>query len=303
MAIMCIDIGGTTIKAGLVEMTGAILEKTQVKTPKDSYEKLLSTLRALVEWGKQFSEVEGIAISQPCSTDPLKGTCLSEGALIYILGKNPAKDLGDAFMLPYAAENDGNCAALAEVWKGSAQELQDVVSVVCGTGVGGAIVKNRKIHHGSKLFAGEIGMCITSFDEVTQKPQTWSEYGSTLALVKDYEQKSHISSGSIDGKQVLDLADQGDDVAKACVKRFYARFAIGLHNIQHIYDPECILSGGGISSRPNLLHDIEAALDALYEPFDLVMSRPAVGICKFQADANLIGAAYHWMSIHGEKSL
>lgn len=300
MAVVGIDIGGTMIKAGVVDLKGKIHQKMQTKTPYDSYEGLLETLSQIVKWGEAYSRerfdvpIAGIALSMPCATDPITGESLSEGALGYILGKNPAKDLGAIFAVPYSAENDGNCAALAEVWLGSAQAFKDVVCVVSGTGIGGAVVKNRQIHHGSKLFAGEIGMCVTGFDQETGRPLTWSKEGSTIALVRCYAQRAGLPEDAVDGKSVFEKADQGDVTARTCVESFYKHFAVGLHNIQHVFDPERILIGGGISGRPELLDEINRALDAFYEDFDLLYSRPIVGRCTFEADANLIGAVYHW---------
>jgi predicted NBD/HSP70 family sugar kinase len=296
MAYIAIDIGGTAIKAGIVSSSGELSDRTAVKTPKQSYEELMSVLCDLVRWGMDHASIEGIALSQPCATNPSSAEAISEGALIYIKNTNPARDLGRRFLLPYSAENDGNCAALAEVWLGSAKDYNNIVSVVSGTGIGGAIVKDRNIHHGDKLFAGEFGMCITGFDAKTHKPICWSENGSTQALVLNYASESGQDPSKLNGRAVFEYAELGDEVAQRCIDRFFEVFVLGIHNIQHIYDPECILVGGGISERSDFLTCLSVAMDKFYSQFDLVMSIPVVKTCAFGADANLIGAVYHHLS-------
>ena len=301
MAYIAVDIGGTWIKVGLIEKTGKILNRLNKKTPSDSYESLLVTLDEIIEWGKSTLEeggqkLEGLAISQPCATEPTSGKALSGGALLYIDGENPAKDIGLKYDLPYSAENDGNCAALAEVWLGAAKDAQDMALVVCGTGIGGAVVIGRKVIHGKNYCAGEFGMCITGVDEENGNLVSWSLSGSTLALVKDYAKRIGEDPERWDGKRIFELADQNDRLAKACVNRFYDNFVIGLHTVQHVYDPQIILIGGGISSRKSIVAEIEAAMDRLYESFTEVLSRPTVAVCQFQAEANLIGALYHHLN-------
>lgn len=297
MAYIAIDIGGTQTKVGLVTAEGEILSRHLQKTPKGQYEALKETLIEVINWGLQEAArlgktVKGLAFSLPCATDHLTAQSLSEGALIYIKHENPAKDMGELFNLPYSAENDGNCAALAEVWLGGAKEVSNMALVVCGTGIGGAVVIDRKIQHGKRNCAGEFGMIITGFDEAGQIV-SWSLNGSTFALVKDYATRKGVAVEAVDGKMVFDLADGGDPLATQCVNRFYDHFVIGLHSLQHVYDPELILIGGGISSRKRLIEDLEAAMDRLYADYTEVLTRPEIQVCHFEADANLIGAVYH----------
>lgn len=293
MAFIAMDIGGSAIKASVITAEGEILKRMSVATPLESYKALLETLTALVNWGKGFEAIEGIALSQPCATDAHTGTALSEGALIYIKGENPAKDLGAHFGLPYSAENDGNCAALAELWIGSANDIGDMAFIVCGTGIGGALVKDRRIHSGSKNFAGEFGMMFIGYENTLNRPVMWSEIGSTQALVKQYSLKSHQDFEALNGKIVFERAESGDAVARSCIRAFYQSFARGIHNIQHVFDPEVVLIGGGISTRPELLDEINAELKSLYSQFELAASFPVLRRSSFLADGNMIGAVYH----------
>ena len=295
MKYLAIDIGGTAIKAGIVTSEGDVCEKMSTPTPMTDFEDLVSALSGIVIWAKSKAEIAGIALSQPCVTDADTAQALSEGALIYIKDTNPAQRLGELYQLPYSAENDGNCAALAEVWKGSAKAASSMALVVCGTGVGGAVVIDKKIISGKRKFAGEFGMFIMGEGE-NGEPLIWSAVGSTLALVNAYKEKSSDDSEGLSGKAIFDKAEAGDRLAIHCIDQFYKTFAHGLHNIQHVYDPELILIGGAISERPEFIPRIETEFDRLYSLMGGLMSRPSIGVCTGGADANLIGAVYHLLT-------
>lgn len=298
MNYVAMDIGGSSIKAGVINSAGDVLHKTSRPTPMTCFEDLIQTLSELVEWGKGFCEISGIGLSQPCRTDSWTGEAQSEGALIYIKGTNPAKTIGEKYGLPYAAENDGNCAGLAEVWIGNARGSKNVAVVVCGTGIGGAVLIDGEVVSGKRNFAGEFGMFVTGIDSEGM-PVNWSAMGSTYALVRSYAKISGRSVDELDGKRVFQFADSGDKAAENCIDLFFKTFAIGLHNIQHALDPEMILVGGAISSRHDFVSRIDSELDAFYSKQTGFMSRPNISTCACGPDANLIGAVYHLIQNHG----
>ena len=302
MAYIAIDIGGSLIKAGILTSEGVFIDRMTRETPKEDYNSLLEVLVTLVEWAKASAEIQGIALSQPCVTDEQTALALSEGALVYIKGQNPAMDLGKRFSLPYSGENDGNCAALAEVWLGSAKDVSDMAFVVCGTGIGGALVKDRRVHSGNRKFAGEFGMMILETDRETNQPVMWSEIGSTHALVRQYAKQMGVSEDSVNGRIVFERAQAGDAVAAACIREFYRAFALGLHNLQHVYDPQVILIGGGISTREEIVDEINCELVKLQESFTLSTCMPLVRTTTFLADGNLIGAVYHHIASNSSTS-
>lgn len=301
MNYLAIDIGGTDVKVAIINAEGIVQNRMRCPTPRTSYEDLMTCLDECVQWGLGVSTLAGIALSQPCVTDAQSGEAISEGALIYIKNQNPAKDLENRYGIPTAAENDGNCAALAELWIGGAKDLNHIALIVSGTGIGGAVVINREIISGHKLFSGEFGMIITEHS-AEGRPMTWSECGSTQALVKQYAALMDVEESSLNGKIVFDRADAGDLLAKQCVDQYFKRFAIGIHNIQHVYDPELILIGGAVSARVDFLHQLHEKMTKLYSQMDGLMSQPDIAICACGADANLIGAVYHLIRQKGDKS-
>jgi predicted NBD/HSP70 family sugar kinase len=295
MNYVAMDIGGSAIKAGIISSKGQVLKKTSIPTPMGCLDDLIHVLSGIIEWAMRETKIHGIALSQPCATDAATGQALSEGSLIYIKDTNPSKVLGEKYGLPYAAANDGNCAALAEVWIGNARDVGNVALVVCGTGIGGSVLIDQKIVSGKSNFAGEFGMFVTGFDE-DQNPIIWSANGSTKALVDDYAKRAGVDPKALDGKTVFNLSDSGDYVAKSCVADFFKIFAYGVHNIQHSFDPDRILVGGAISVRPDFVARIDDALDVLYTHLRGLMSRPSLSVCACGSDANMIGAVYHLLS-------
>lgn len=295
MNYVAMDIGGSSIKAGVINSEGLVLNKTILPTPMGSFEDLIDVLSEIVDWAMEMTTIDGIALSQPCATDATTGQALSEGSLIYIKDTNPSKVLGEKYALPSAAANDGNCAALAEVWIGNAKDENNVALVVCGTGIGGSVLIDQKIVGGKNNFAGEFGMFVTGFDE-DLNPIIWSANGSTKALVDDYEKRSGEHPKSLDGKAVFARADAGDEIARACVSDFFKIYAYGVHNIQHSFDPDLILVGGAISARPDFVERIDEALDVLYTQLKGLMSRPSLSVCACGSDANMIGAVYHLLN-------
>lgn len=294
---LAIDVGGSAIKVGILDEQGAILCKESFKTPRDTYENLLGMLMRAFQWGKSQKDLQGIALSLPFVLDSVTGKVISEGPFPFISTEDIMTDLESITGLPVSAENDGNCAALAEIWIGSAKDVQNMALIVSGTGIGGAVIQNREVWHGKNHFSGEFGMTLLGWDS-NGIPYSWSEVGSTHGLVKAYARMKNIDANAITGKLIFSEMDAGDKDAKFCVDQFVRYFAQGIHNIQHTFDPELVLIGGGISEREDLIDRIDDTLNVLYKKFSVKASRPTVGKCTFGADANMIGALYHHLRSH-----
>lgn len=297
---LAIDVGGSAIKVGILDEQGVIISKESFKTPRDTYENLMEKLAFAIKWGTNLQEIRGIAMSLPFVLDSVTGKVISEGPFPFILDKNIMTDLESVSGLPVTVENDGNCAALAEIWIGSAKDAQNIALIVSGTGIGGAVIQNRKVWHGKQYFCGEFGMTILGWNP-DGTPYTWSEVGSTFGLVKAYAKKKNLAVSEINGKVIFSKMDEGDEDARKCVDQFIRYFAQGVHNIQHTYDPELILIGGGISERQDLISRINDALATLYDGFGVKVSVPHVKKCTYGADANLIGALYHHLNVKNKK--
>lgn len=287
------DIGGTVIKYGLMEETGEIIKKFNFSAQEiTSLEMFVAKIKEI--YLNYQGKVEGIAFSSPGVIDAKAGIIKIIVAHPYLQGVCLTEEISKACdNLKVTVENDAKCAGLAETWIGNAKDNQDAIVVVLGTGIGGTIIKNKQIHHGKNLFAGEISTIIVAYDKETNKALTWSDIASTTALCKRCAKVLNIES--IDGYQIFELLNNNNPLIRQEMEDFCLDIAIQLYNLQYIYDPEVILIGGGISKQPALITMINEAVAKINQETNQLVV-PNVTNCKFDNDANLIGALYHFFS-------
>ncbi|MCD3438329.1 ROK family protein [Streptococcus equi subsp. zooepidemicus] len=289
MTLLCIDIGGTSIKFAICHK-GRLKKQSSRPTPQslEGFYRMLDERLAYYRTEK----LSGIAISSPGAVNKATGIIEGASALPYIHGFPIQQDLEKRFGLPISMENDANCAALAESALGAGQGASSIAMLVLGTGVGGSLVINGRIHYGAHLFGGEFGFMV-----MNERYQTFSELGTVVNMAKRYSQI--INDGkSYTGKEVLELADQGDPVALKERQVFLQSLAMGVFNIQHAFDPDRILIGGGVSQADFLLPALEAELDKLYQLVSISDLRPQLAVCQFKNEANLLGASIDFMQEH-----
>lgn len=284
------DVGGTDVKHALIDENGIISNKIVFKTPK-SMNELLDSITNIVKNYNEF--VEGIALSLPGAVNDKLGIIGGASALPYLHGPNIKKLLLEKTGMPVYMENDANCAALGEVWLGAARDKKDILFLVIGTGVGGAIIKNGEIHSGPNLHGGEFGYMISdrSKDEIL----TLSDTGSTGGLIRRVENKLNLDRGSLNGKEIFEMAETGNKIAIKEINYFYKKLAEGIYNLQYSFDPEMIIIGGSISQRDNLIDSLYVELDNILKKITHATIRPIISPCYFRGDANLIGAVKYFM--------
>lgn len=291
--IACLDIGGTSIKVGILDENGKIYERDLLKVSEDVNGFIESIVDCIEKFRKVF-EIDGIAISSPGAVDREVGIIGGASAIPYIHGPNWKEIFSEKFNLKVSIENDANCAALAEVFNGSAKNVDDMMFIVCGTGIGGAIVHKGEIHRGKNLHGGEFGYML--MEEENGEFKTLSKVGSTMAMVrkirKIYDDDSWI------GEKIFDEAENGNEICKEVIDRFYLNLAKGIFNLQYVYDPELILLGGAISEREDFIDRINEKLDYLMNEVEDAKIRPVINTCTHKKDANLIGALSNFLKEH-----
>lgn len=290
---LCIDVGGTSMKCAVINEEAEILAQSSIKTP-PTLDEMYHNIKECFEFYCHYN-VQGLALSMPGAVDSDTGVIGGASALDYIHGPNIKKDLEEILGICVELENDANCAALAEVWKGAANDVNDCCFIVSGSGIGGAVIKDRAIHKGKHIHGGEFGYMIAQFDYDTYEMNTWSWVGSTVWAVKNAAKELGVDYTSLDGKEVFDNYKSNPGYFKA-VDKYYWAMAIGIYNLQYAYDPEKIVIGGAISSRDDLLDEINSRLDKIFDYVTIAAVRPVVLTCQFHNDANLIGALYHYLS-------
>lgn len=289
MTLLCIDIGGTSTKFATCRK-GKLEKQSSCPTPHslEGFYRMLDERLAYYRTEK----LSGIAISSPGAVNKKTGSVEGASALPYIHGFPIRQDLEKRFGLPISMENDANCAALAESALGAGQGASSIAMLILGTGVGGSLVINGRIHYGAHLFGGEFGFMV-----MNERYQIFSELGTVVNMAKRYSQI--INDGkSYTGKEVLELADQGDPVALKERQVFLQSLAMGVFNIQHAFDPDRILIGGGVSQADFLLPALEAELDKLYQLVSISDLKPQLAVCQFKNEANLLGASIDFMQEH-----
>ena len=288
--IACLDIGGTSIKVAFSDREGNLIEKGHVDVA-ETFEELMSNIGAWINSMKEKYEIEGIAISSPGAVDSVTGIVGGASAVPCIHGPNWREEIRNRFGLEIAIENDANCAALAEVFSGSAKDVKEMMFLVCGTGIGGAIVKEGKIHHGEHLHGGEFGYML--MEERDGRFYNFSECASTMSFVRKV--RAHYNDDSWDGVKVFEEASKGNEICIEAIDTFYKNLAKGIFNLQYIYDPEMILLGGAISEREDFVERVNEKLDEILKIVEIAKVRPNVVTCTHKKDANLIGALANFL--------
>ena len=296
-----IDIGGTAVKLGIVDETGKVLCKGEQSVNFDGYQTpVLDTVRKaakefLTAQAIPVESLSGIGVSATGQIDSRKGivagTC---GNFPNYIGSPIKAALEQDFGLPVTVANDANCMTLGEVWVGGAQGYTDVIGVTLGTGVGGGILTGGRLLEGARGLGGELGHYRThALDGV---PCTcgatgcWERYAATTALVRAAKERD---PALVDGRAIFAAAEAGDKTVLALLDDWTDEIAQGLAGMVHIFNPQLILIGGGVSAQQKLLIDpIAAKVKAS------VMPAFAEGLelraAQLHNDAGMVGAVYYF---------
>ena len=280
MSLLTIDVGGTSIKYALFRK-GALSQKGSFPTP-TSLTAYYEVLTELVKNYEQLYQITGVAISSPGAVNKTTGAIEGASALPYIHHFDIRGELEARLVLPVSMENDANCAALAELKFGAAKGMKDVIFMVLGTGVGGAIVIDGKIRHGQHLFGGELGFML--MDDT----HSFSELGTTIGMANRYKART---GKDLTGEAIFNLAHAGEEIAQEEMTVFLFNVAKGIFNLAYAFDPECIVIGGGVSQAEWLIPELEKELQKMLNKFRIAPFLPVIKACQYRNDANLVGAA------------
>ncbi|MFB3161937.1 ROK family protein [Neobacillus sp. 179-J 1A1 HS] len=302
---MVFDVGGTNIKYAVINEQGEFLTKGDFPSSPYDFDQFHNNIISITMENKQKYNITGLAFSCPGGVDSETGIIGGASALPCIHGPNFKETFGRATGLPVEIENDANSAALGEVWKGAAKNNQNVMFTIIGTGIGGAVIKDRKIHKGANLHGGEIGYMVLNVQNHngTNTFHTWSHLAATGALVKEVAKVKGVSVSDLNGKKIFEAAEAGDQDCLQAIENFYLYLAQGIYNIQYIYDPEKIIIGGAISNRTDLIDKIYEKLDLILDTVEIAKVRPVIEVCHFKNDANLLGALFHFLQRQEQKQI
>lgn len=296
MKVLAFDIGGTYIKYALMNENNEFLTKDRVKTPQSSREELID---ALAEVYGKYEDISGIAISMPGIIDRKNGYCSMGGALTY----NNDFYLRDALyakcLVPIVIENDAKCAAMAEASSGALSDVEDGFVLIFGTMIGGAYINNHQLIRGTHFSAGEVSYITASRDGYPYKEEVFGNRCGTPRLCAMYAEVKGLDPADVNGVTVFTAVNANDPDACAVLKKYCHEIAIQIFNLQTILDPQRFAIGGGISAQPVFPEMIRKELNKLYQACPYFVPHAEVVTCRFQNDANLIGALSCWLDENG----
>ena len=267
-----VDVGGTTVKMGLFDLEGNVLDKWEIPTDiSDQGEHVLPDIAAAVK-GKleekniSVSEVQGIGIGVPGPVDAQGNVlrCVNLG-----WGQLPLTELlHEMTGIPAAAGNDANVAALGEMWKGGGKGHQSIVMVTLGTGVGGGVIINGKILAGNNGAAGEIGHMAVNIHETERcncgNKGCLEQYVSATGIVRMAKMRLEQDDAEtvlrekqpLTAKDVLDAAKAKDVVGMELLEQIGEVLGTALARISGVCDPEVFVIGGGVSKAGTIITDV-----------------------------------------------
>lgn len=289
---ICIDIGGTSIKYGILRETGIIIEKGNMDTDalKEGGQGIFEKIKYIISKYLKNYEVEGICISTAGMVDPKDGKILF--ALEHLIpgytGMEIKKEVEKEFNIRCEVENDVNCAGLGEMWLGAGKGAFSSVCLTIGTGIGGCIIINNELINGFSNSAGEIGYMKINGED-------FQNVASTTSLVKRVARLKNIAEENINGKMIFDMAKNKDQDCLKEIDYMIKSLAIGIANLSYIINPEVIILGGGIMAQEQFLKPkIEEALRK--ELIKTIYENTRIEFAKRQNDAGMIGALYNFLN-------
>lgn len=300
-----IDVGGTAVKFGLADASGAILDQDQTATP-EGREPLLGLLAQIAQGFRARHEIAGVGVGTAGVVDFETGTVIGHSPHLEGWAGTPvAASLSKRLNLPVIVDNDANCMALAETYLGAGAGCSSVFFLTLGTGVGSAFVHNGRLWRGSHSMGGEFGHATVVKDG---RPCACGQrghleaYASATAIVlrtvelarrglpSMYGQVSDEAAGALGSREIFAAAASGDAAAAQAIAEAASYLACGIASAVNLLDPERVVLGGGmITSDSPFLKTVEQEVKArVHEGLtDLVQVVPA----SLGNQAGWVGAA------------
>lgn len=299
-----IDVGGTTVKCGLFNVEGEVLDKWEIPSrTEDGGKNILpdvadTILAKIAEKGLDKEEVAGVGIGVPGPVDD--NGVIAVAVNLHWGRMDIVKEMEALTGLKTKAGNDANVAALGELWKGGGMGYHNLVMLTLGTGVGGGIIINDKILCGVHGAAGELGHVHVD-DAITDScncgccgclEQVASATG-IVRLAKEElaatEEPSVLRDREISAKTVFDAVKTGDTVAIRIAERFGTYLGQAMAVFANVLDPEAFVIGGGVSKAGEILLDF---VKKNYYPYVFSTGKNvAFKLATLGNDAGIYGAA------------
>ncbi|MEW4411123.1 ROK family protein [Clostridium sp. AN503] len=270
--IAALDIGGTSIKSGIWTCGQVQQVQEQDTNAKNGGCYVMERAKEILH---QYHGFDAIGISTAGQVDSEKG-CIryaNENIPGYT-GMQVRQILEREFSVPVAVENDVNAAATGEARFGAGKDQKDFLCITYGTGVGGAVVMDGAVYTGSAFSAGEFGgIVVHPEDRKAGQPFSgcYEKYASTTALVR----MAREYDSSLDtGRKIFARIEEAG--VQAVVDRWIEEIVLGLVTVIHIFNPSCIVLGGGVMAQPYIIKRLRQRTEQeIMDSFRNVQLRPA----------------------------
>jgi glucokinase len=307
-----LDVGGTAMKAGVVDDGGQPLASVSLPTEAHrgqefGLERMCETIRqAVVAAGLQMKDIAAIGVATPGTMDIPAGLILDPPNLKPWRNVPVRDHVQRTFELPTAFQNDANAAAFGEFWAGAGKEVHSMVMFTLGTGVGGGIIVGDLVLEGEHSHGAELGHMKI---EITNPRQCgcgrWGcleAYASATAVVKRCQEalqqpgaKSSLEKfcpnmDNLTSRDIFDAAAAGDTLADRIVEETAYYLGVGTMNMMHTIDPDMVVfTGGMIAAGEDFLNRIRKYVNQL--AFPVPAEKTQICYARLGSDAGFIGAA------------
>lgn len=290
---ICIDVGGTSIKYGVISEQGNIITQNKVDTEaKKGGNTVINKIKDIVFGyinNYELQNIQGVCVSTAGMVDPKEGKILYASELIPdYTGTEIKKEIEQEFKLHCEVENDVNCAGLGEMWLGAGKESTSSICMTIGTGIGGCVIIDNKLLHGFTNSAGELGYMKVEGNDI-------QDVAATSALVDKVRKIKN--DDSIDGVKVFELAKSGDKECIDAIDNLVEKLSIAIANAVYILNPQVVILGGGIIAQEDYLyHRICNAVKRNLLPH--IYENTQIKFAKNQNNAGMLGALYNFIQKH-----
>ena len=258
MTVLVFDVGGTRVKGGVAGPEG-ISSVTTVLTDASSADALVAQMAGLGRQLLQGTRPSAVGVSVKGIVDPRRGTLVDVNAPLEHLSDEPlAEQLAGALDAPVRIENDARMHALGELHHGAGRGAENLVCLTLGTGIGVGVVVEGRLLRGSRGVLGILAGHITI--DVDGPQCTCGSVGCLEALIGSHglvadararsreHHGSRLAADALDPERIFAAAAEGDSAAVATVERFTHVLACGVVSLIHVYDPDVVVIGGGLST-------------------------------------------------------
>ena len=289
-----VDLGGTRIKAGLVDANGSLVEwiTTETEAHKGK-EQVLNNLVGVIETLLSKTNVSAVGVAVASPLDPHEGVLFNPPNLPF--GTFNIKEfLQDKFNLPIVIENDANAYVLGEWWKGAGAEAKVLLGITLGTGIGGGLVSNGQVWHGAWGLGGEFGHITILADGPLcncGNRGCFEALASSRFLVETYKK---LSGKEATPKEIYLAATQGEKEAIESFRILSRNVAIGLASLCNALNPDVAVIGGGLANAGMLLLEgVKLHFDSLL--LDGLKGRVELRLAKLKDHSAVYGVVYKAM--------